>query len=61
MGISPLWTMNGSNMYNNNLTGNVGIGLANPGANLQVSGNFIAGNTNNGYYGILSFNGQYST
>jgi hypothetical protein len=35
---SSLWTANGANIYNSNTSGNVGIGVTNPGAKLDVGG-----------------------
>lgn len=36
------WTINGNNIYNTHLAGNVGIGTANPQAKLAVNGNIFA-------------------
>lgn len=38
-GGGSLWTADGNNIYNNNLTGNVGIGKINPTEKLDVAGN----------------------
>jgi hypothetical protein len=41
-GGSPLWSLNGSNIYTTNTSHNVGIGTNAPGAKLEVAGNIKA-------------------
>jgi len=56
------WTLSGTNLYNNNQTGNIGIGTTNPGARLDLG--FSPGEPGNmrlstyGYYGLLYSSGS---